>query len=311
MKRNLLFLSSLCLSFFTLIGCGPKPNSIPTYDYKVKSGPDKDIYLSGQNFNSKGIVFERTRSDMDCDCIDLLKLEDIEGAEIVDGNNLQAGQNEVTVKIDGKSFYFDIEVKETYTITCCGDSLTEGHMWANEAYPVFINDYANHTFNVVNCGRNGISITGYGGSWDNPDARYQLSEYYTKSINANPDVVLLFLGTNDGTNWEKAAPLFENQYIELIDSYLEALGPKTKFIMAVDPPTKSNTFGISNENIRDYINPIQRQLAEDYGMEMIDFRKLFEEREGGYDDFLRDGVHFSKAGAQFVAEQIANVLENI
>ena len=86
------------------------------------------------------------------------------------------------------------------------------------------------------------------------------------------------------------------------------------FIMIVSPPTLNpNSFNIPNDVIKNNVNPIQRELAEEYGMEMLDLRELFEEKEGGYTSFIRpgDGVHLSVDGAKFVAEQIAQILEQI
>ena len=304
--KYLKFLSIVGLSLPFIVGCkGNAPE--PVFHYYVTSGPDKTVYLSGQDFDPTGIQVEKFQEG--CDCAWLF-----EEVEVLDGEDLEIGTESVTIKVEEFVAKIDIEVKETYTVACCGDSLTAGHMWPGEAYPVYINDYANHTFNIVNCGENGRSITGYGGSWDNPSERFQKTSLYTKSLDAKPDVILLFLGTNDATGWANASELFEDQYKELIDAYKDLLGENTKFIMVVSPPTQSpNNFGIPNDIIRDYVNPIQRSLAEEYGMEIIDLREMFEAKEGGYDSFIRpnDGVHLSKIGAQFVAEEIAKVLEKI
>ena len=306
-KSAIIVVAGLIFPF--VIGCnnGNVSEPEPVYHYRIENGPNKTIYLTNQNFDPTGIRVTRTREGYDC--IDLY-----DEVEVLDGENLQLGTEQVTIKVEDFTAKIDIEVKETYKVVCCGDSLTKGHYWQNEAYPNYINDYANHTFNVVNCGENGISITGYGGSWNDPAKRYQLSEFYRNSLDADPDVVLLFLGTNDATGWADAEPLFEDQYRELIDAYINQIGDEVKFIMVVSPPTEDgNQFGIPNDKIRDYVNPIQRQLADDYGMELIDLREQFESRDGGFADFIRpgDGVHLSKLGAQYVAEQIANVLEII
>lgn len=313
MKKRMLLFSAIGLLIPFAVGCTKaEPPHQHEYSYSVVEQPNKTIYLTGQDFDPAGITISKSCNG----CDERFSINDV---QVLDGEDLQAGENEVTIKVEDFTTKISIEVKESYTVACCGDSLTEGHMWPNEAYPNYINDFANHTFNVVNCGRNGISITGYGGSWDNPNDRFQIHNrdnrnLYKQSLDCNPDVVLLFLGTNDATGWANAEPLFEQQYRELIDSYIEKLGAKTKFIMMVSPPTQTpNNFNIPNDKINDYVNPIQRQLGAEYGMEIIDLRELFEAKEEGYASFIRnnDGVHLSKSGAQFVAEQIANVLDQI
>lgn len=300
MNKKIILLPILLLSSLINTSCSKHEHS---FVYKV-TPPNKTIYLQGQDFDSEGLLISGTCSSCEHE-------EIISDYEIVNGDNLLANQSYVTININEDTVSVNITVKSTYNVVYCGDSLTQGHSWPNDAYTNFINDYTDYAFNNVNCGRNGISVTGYGGSWNDPAKRYQLSEYYTNSINANPDVVVLFLGTNDATGWANASSIFESRYKELINSYISTLGNKTKFIMMVSPPTTTNSFNIPNDKIRDYVNPIQRSLATEYDMELIDLRNLFESNPGGYTNFLKDGVHFTKTGSQFVAEKIAKVLEKI
>ena len=176
-----------------------------------------------------------------------------------------------------------------------------------------LNGLINDRYQVENCGVNGISITGYGGSWDDPAKQYIKQDVYKKSVQFAPDIFAIMLGTNDGTNWEKAEPKFEEQYRELLDSYID-LFPHAKFIMMVSPPCISpNNFRISNSNIRDYVNPIQRELAEEYEFELLDLREEFEAEDNFESRFLRpnDGVHFTKEAAQFVAQRVWNIAKDL
>jgi lysophospholipase L1-like esterase len=79
----------------------------------------------------------------------------------------------------------------------------------------------------------------------------------------------------------------------------------------VSPPVVTpNQFGIPNDEIRDYVNPIQRELAEEYGFEKLDLREEFEANPNFATEYLRpnnDNVHFTKAGAQYVAGRVWDI----
>ena len=210
--------------------------------------------------------------------------------ELSENTDLKLNQESVSIHAQGHKVSYPIKVKEKYHIACVGDSLTAGHMWANEAYPVFLDEYADDKYAIENCGVNGISITGYGGSWDNPDMQYIKQDVYQKSVNFAPDIFAIMLGTNDATGWEKAKDKFYDQYCELLDSYIE-LFPNAKFIMMVSPPVVSpNQFNIPNEEIKNYVNPIQRQLAEEYDFELLDLREEFEAVSDYQSKFLRPNM---------------------
>ena len=228
--------------------------------------------------------------------------------------SLDLEQDSVSIKYEDLSIDYPIKVKEKYHIACVGDSLTAGHYWANEAYPVYLDEYADDKYAIENCGVNGISVTGYGGSWDDPSKQYIKQDVYQKSVKFAPDIFAIMLGTNDATGWEKAKDKYYDQYCELLDSYIE-LFPNAKFIMMVSPPVVTpNEFGIPNEEIKNYVNPIQRQLAEEYEFELLDLREEFEATPDYQSKFLRpnnDNVHFTKEGAQFVAKRVWEIVQNL
>ena len=233
--------------------------------------------------------------------------------EVIEGDMWEAvvhveGQEDIT--ISGGT-------REKVKVACIGDSLTAGHTWSSEAYPVFLQEYlGSERFTIRNFGINGVSITGYGGSWDNPNQRYILKQEYTDSIAYQPDVIVMCLGTNDGTNWSSAAATFVDYYHTLIDGYKEAL-PDAQWVFMVSPPCKEpNAYSINNEAMREHVNPVQREIAEEYGFSLIDLREEFEAMEDGFDAMLRptwnerpDLVHFSKEGAQYVANDVKSVID--
>ena len=243
-----------------------------------------------------------------CNCIEQVKYS------LSDDTDLQLDQTSVTIVYEDLTLEYQIKVVEKYHIACVGDSLTAGHNWPNESYPSKLSAIVDEEYEVGNFGVNGISITGYGGSWDNADMRYIKQDVYTKSVNFNPDIFAIMLGTNDATGWAKAEPTFDEYYHILLDSYIEQF-PLAKFIIMVSPPVVTpNQFGIPNDTIRDEINPRQRDLAEEYDFELLDLRVEFEETENYQSKFLRpnnDNVHFTVEGAEFVAGRVWDIVKEL
>ena len=109
------------------------------------------------------------------------------------------------------------EAKEKIKVACIGDSLTYGHSWHNESYPVYLQNQLGEDYIVNNYGINGASITGYGGSWNNPNERYFKKEEYRSCLDFDPNYIFIMLGSNDTANWNSAREVFKRDYYELLD----------------------------------------------------------------------------------------------
>lgn len=300
MKKTLIFLVPLLL----LSSCN---NSCKhEYELVVTKESNWHTFVQGEAFNADGLEVS-----LKCN-----KCGETKVVEYTLSNNtsLDLEQDSVSIKYEDYSLDYSIKVKEKYHIACVGDSLTAGHNWPNESYPVYLDEYADDKYAIENCGVNGISITGYGGSWNDPAKQYIKQDVYQKSVRFAPDIFAIMLGTNDATGWENAKDKFYEQYCELLDSYIE-LFPNARFIMMVSPPVVTpNQFGIPNEEIKNYVNPIQRQLAGEYDFELLDLRKEFEATADYQSKFLRpnnDNVHFTKEGAQYVAQRVWDVVQEL
>ena len=300
MKTKLFILLPILVS--ALAGCGSKCDH--EYSYFISRNSDKRTYIVGDQFDPTGLQVSKKCSK----CGDLQKVN----FELEVSHTLGLDDKKATITCEGATLEYEFFVKEKYHIACCGDSLTAGHMWPNQAYPVYLSEDVSEKYEVGNFSYNGLSITGYGGSFNDPNERYILRDEYKKSLAFEPDIFAIMLGTNDATGWDDAKDIFEDEYRVLLDSYLEAF-PNAKFIMMVSPPCISNTFGIPNDVIKEKVNPIQRDLADEYGFEVLDLREEFEAHENFETDYLRpnDGVHFTVAGAQYVAERVWDIAKDL
>lgn len=295
---------SIIGALFLLCAC---TQQAPKHEHNLEfviEGEGWRTCVAGSDFDASGL--KGYLKCKDCDYV-----EEVEFT-LENDKDLLADQESVTFKYGDYSYEYEIKVKEKYHIACVGDSLTAGHMWANQSYPSYLSQYVDSKYAVENCGENGISITGYGGSFNDPEKRYIKRDVYQKSVDFAPDIFAIMLGTNDATGWANAEATFEEYYHILLDSYIEQF-PNAKFIMMVSPPCIDNTFGIPNETIRDKVNPIQRELAEEYGFEVLDLREEFEANTNYVADYLRpnDGVHFTEKGAQFVATRIWEIAKDL
>ena len=215
--------------------------------------------IEGEDFDTTGLKVVLKCTDEDCE-------EEKEVEYTLENNEkLTADQASIKIKYENYEIDYPITVKKKYKIACVGDSLTAGHNWPNESYPTYLSKDVSDKYEVGNYGVNGISITGYGGSWKNPNQRYIKQDVYKNVCKFAPDIFAIMLGTNDATEWSKAEPTFLSEYKILLDSFKEQF-PNARTIMMVSPPTVyPNQFSIPNEEIKNYVNPVQRELAEEYG----------------------------------------------
>ena len=299
--KKLLILGVAALSLMSTSCNGHKHN----YTLEVEGG--WHTCIEGQDFNTEGL-----KVTLKCtDCADVKEVVDY---ELENNTALKAGQETIQIKYQDFVYNYPITVKTKYRIACVGDSLTAGHNWPNESYPSYLSKAVDDRYEVGNYGVNGISITGYGGSWDNPNQRYIKQDVYKNCVKFAPDIFAFMLGTNDATGWAKAEPTFDEYYHILLDSYIEQF-PLAKFIMMVSPPTKDgNQFGIPNQTIKDEINPRQRDLADEYGFELLDLREEFEAVSDYESRYLRpnnDGVHFTVEAAEYVANRVWQITQEL
>jgi lysophospholipase L1-like esterase len=300
MKKTLLF--GVTLLTLLTAGCSHQ------HDYYLTVTKDADwrTFITGKDFDDTGLeVALKCSTCGDTKVIDY----DLENCY-----ELELDQEDILIIYKDYSISYPITVKNKYRIACVGDSLTKGHYWPNQSYPSYLSQYVSSDYEVGNYGENGISITGYGGSWNDPTMSYIKQHFYTDSLDFKPDIIAMMLGTNDATGWANAQATFIDEYRKLLDAYLEAL-PNVKIIMMVSPPTVfPNMYSIPNDTIRDYVNPIQRELAEEYGFDVLDLREEFEATPNYISLYLRpnnDNVHFTEAGSQFVATRVWDIVQDI
>lgn len=193
-------------------------------------------------------------------------------------------------------------------VACVGDSITRNGYWENNLYNNLDSD-----FEVKGFGVNGATALSTGrdqtAGGTTPKA-YIDQEEYKQSLQFEPDIVVIMLGTNDSKNinWgqvvETKGDDFIDDYIELIESYQE-LSSKPRIFVAL-PPTVFKQFAqITNETIESAVIPAVKVAASATGAIIIDTHSA---NALNPNDFS-DGVHPStEQGRKLLADVVAKAI---
>jgi lysophospholipase L1-like esterase len=181
-------------------------------------------------------------------------------------------------------------------VACVGDSITQNSGWSDKLGAKLGAGYTS-----TNYGLSGTTLLKAG---DHP---YWGSQQYMDSHSANPDIVVIMLGTNDSKpfNWNTHKGEFVGDYEALIDTYA-ALPSHPKIYLNLCPPAGTNGYQIVGSVIENEVIPDIKQVAAAKGLPTIDVFDAF----GGHnlDQSLygstADLVHPNAKGAQVIADTV-------
>lgn len=204
-------------------------------------------------------------------------------------------------------------------VACIGNSITDGHgieLATQRAYPALLQQRLGSEYWVKNFGVSARTMLNKG---DHP---YMNELAWRDALAFDPDIVIIKLGTNDSKplNWQYGAE-FKQDLVQMITTLCpeladlpknkkkrtKALAEVTKKIYLCTPiPAFKVTWNISDEVIKNQIIPIQQEVANEYGLKVIDLHTLFA-NDG--DKMLSDGIHPNERGARRMAELIFEELK--
>lgn len=153
----------------------------------------------------------------------------------------------------------DLPADRKIKVACVGDSIThgtEGESRTYPSYPWFLQQILGDGYEVGNFGVGGTRLMHSGGV----TAAYVESAKYQPSLDFEPDVVIIMLGTNDSAAhaFKRFDTHFATDYQELINTY-KNLPSSPKVIVATSPYAPAMS-GTSDAVINDYIIPYEREL---------------------------------------------------
>ena len=218
----------------------------------------------------------------------------------------------VTYYIGWSGFHFYSKPEEgDMKIACVGDSITYGFGvsdYGNKNYPKQLDNLLGDGYCVNNYGHSGATAQ------PNGDQPYYDYAEYKASIEFDADILILMMGTNDSKpyNWVDEAT-FKTEYIKLINCYKEQnpdirvilMTPATSY-MIEDGVDGLTSFDISPERC-DVIAKIVREIADEYGYELIDINLATKDNKAL---FLDDLVHPNADGATLIANTVYEYLKN-
>ncbi|MGI6264694.1 MAG: GDSL-type esterase/lipase family protein [Acutalibacteraceae bacterium] len=212
----------------------------------------------------------------------------------------------------------DGKVQKTYTVTvkaqakikvaCVGDSITAGAGGSGGInYPQQLGLNLGSAYEVRNFGNSGKTLLKDGIDGTNVVSGYVTTDTYRNSINYNPDVVIFMLGTNDSKpqNWNPLGDKFEDEYRELLQVYMNL--PSHPTVYAATSPTafQNGGYGIQPAVIHDEIVPIQKKIAAELGLTVIDMHALT--ADGGAN--FPDNIHPNNDGYIQMGKDFADAIK--
>lgn len=204
--------------------------------------------------------------------------------------------------------------KDAVRVACLGNSITDGSgidMAEEFGYPAQLQNILGSDYCVKNFGVSARTMLNKG---DHP---YMNEMAWRDALAFHPDVVVIKLGTNDSKpyNWKYSA-----EFKQDLQSMLKALRPdlaakgkrakksrsadvkKPVVLLCTPIPAVKDSWGINDSTIVNGVMPIQREVAKEYGLGVIDLHALFPGEEG---TMQSDGIHPTSKGAKRMAQIIA------
>ena len=184
-------------------------------------------------------------------------------------------------------------------VACIGDSITWGFTllrpW-KQSYPALLQEHLGAEYEVRNFGYNDASAR------FDADTPYVHKGVYQKSLEWNPDIVLIMLGSNDTKkrNWDPG--IFRRDYRKLVESYVSL--PSSPRVVLIAPiriflVKGLPVLGLYPDTMEEGVRPAIHEIGDDMGLQVVDLVDLFPDSS-----HCMDGVHPQREGARMLAEKI-------
>ena len=189
-------------------------------------------------------------------------------------------------------------------ILCVGSSTTEGVGSSNSnlySYPAQLQTLlGKEGYEVINKGVGGTTVADKGGRPYRQEARYR------ESLTCNPDLVLMFVGSNDADSgaWYRTdidyPANFRESYIALMNDYLSLDSQPT---VVVTYPYRTDGWAGRDEIVPNVIIPMLNEIAAEYDCPILDLYEPtnFGQIADNFRDLMPDGLHPNDQGYAYIA----------
>ena len=201
-------------------------------------------------------------------------------------------------------------------VACVGDSITYGVNLSGagtatgQTFPGVLAGLLGSNYNVQNYGYPGLALMSLPGGNPSSHPAYTSTSYYTSSINFNPNIVIIMLGTNDasftpnsGETWAQTyESLYISQYESLIQAYQSCPAHPVVYLMTCIRVTGTNQYGIDPNQVNTVIQQADYQIASAAKVPLIDAWTT----SSPYGADYQDGVHPQAPLDQAIGQTIYN-----
>ena len=200
------------------------------------------------------------------------------------------------------------DVEDVPVIAAIGDSITAGSGASNsytESYPAQLQTKLGKDYNVVNFGMSGRTTRTDLPADGNPMG--WLDNLQWQGVKALvPDIAIVKIGTNDSktSNYPlTTAQNFRAAYNRLLNELL-TVNANMEIYICTSAYAYSDAWTINNDNIANIIVPVQRQIAEERGLPLIDLYEITQNKSS----LFPDGIHPNAHGYTMFAEVLSKVI---
>ncbi|SFG15398.1 GDSL-type esterase/lipase family protein [Oribacterium sp. WCC10] len=181
-------------------------------------------------------------------------------------------------------------------VACIGDSLTRGYLLEKESdsYPAQLQKILGNEYEVKNYGQTATYVI------DDGPNEYVDSEMYPKSVAYDADVLVFMFGANDIRAYDWTPKYFENQYAEVVASYLKS-GKKPKIYFIIPPEARDEYFGLQRNAVEATLS-----LASKFDATVIDSYNL---AIGHPEYYMEDKVHLYGSFYGKLADLVAKTIK--
>lgn len=202
------------------------------------------------------------------------------------------------------------EASKPIRIAAIGDSLTQGLVGDDGKYTTSTS-YTEYLLEMLG---DGYEIENFGlraqGLYKKHQYYYGATKQYQAALESNPDVVVIFFGTNDAKTmyWDTIKEQYGEIYREFVREF-EKLESAPQVIVTLPPPVFGNSQFAQDrpQSNMTELREIIAELADGESWKLVDSYGLFADAES----LFPDGLHYNKEGAQMIASVFADAVKGL
>lgn len=199
-------------------------------------------------------------------------------------------------------------------VTCIGDSITEGGGCVPGSYTDVLQSMLGANYEVINAGKSSQTMLKKGLCNDLTPCSYWNTDSWQTALNSKPDIVTIFLGTNDAKyfNWEgiqqNTGDYYALDYVDMIRT-VRQVPTSPKVYLIVPPPLYEPYPFDMNATIINQIYPVLiRDISNVVNTQLVDVYGAFASQQVSSSALTCDGCHPTDLGNQIIAQTIADAI---